>query len=49
MSEYDVESPRIIENIYAGFSNPLSPHDALKCHFTSLKIDLIFVQLGVFD
>ena len=27
--------------------NPLSPHDALKHHFTSLKTDLIFLQLGV--
>ena len=25
--------------------NPLSPHDALKHHFTSLKRDLIFLQL----
>ena len=25
-------------------SNPLSPHDALKHHFTSLKTDLIFLQ-----
>ena len=24
---------------------PLSPHDALKHHFTSLKTDLIFLQL----
>ena len=24
--------------------NPLSPHDALKHHFTSLKTDLIFLQ-----
>ena len=24
--------------------NPLSPHDALKQHFTSLKTDLIFLQ-----
>ena len=24
------------------FVNPLSPHDALKHHFTSLKTDLIF-------
>ena len=24
--------------------NPLSPHDALMHHFTSLKIDLIFLQ-----
>ena len=29
------------------FFNPLSPHDALKHHFTSLKTDLIFLQLGV--
>ena len=27
--------------------NPLSPHDALKHRFTSLKTDLIFQQLGV--
>ena len=25
--------------------NPLSPHDALKHHFTSLKTDYIFLQL----
>ena len=25
--------------------NPLSPHDALKHHFTFLKIDLMFLQL----
>ena len=25
--------------------NPLSPHDALKHHFTSLKTDLIFLPL----
>ena len=24
--------------------NPLSPHDALKHHFASLKADLIFLQ-----
>ena len=30
-------------------SNPLSPHDALKHHFTSLKTDLIFLQLRVFE
>ena len=29
--------------------NPLSPHDALKHHFTSLKIDLISLQLGVLE
>ena len=27
--------------------NPLSPHDALKHHFTFLKTYLIFLQLGV--
>ena len=26
-------------------NNPLSPHDALKHYFTSLKTDLIFPQL----
>ena len=29
--------------------NPLSPHDALKHHFTSLKTDLTFIQLGVLN
>ena len=29
--------------------NPLSPHDALKHHFTSLNIDLNFLQLSVFS
>ena len=29
--------------------NPLSPHDALKHHFTSLKIDLIFQQPRVLE
>ena len=29
--------------------NPLSPHDALKHHFTSRKTDLIFLQLGVLE
>ena len=28
-------------------SVPLSPHDALKHHFTSLKTDLIFLGLDV--
>ena len=27
--------------------NPLSPHDAFKHHFTSLKTDLIFLQQRV--
>ena len=29
--------------------NPLSPHDALKHHYTSLKTDLISLQLGVLE
>ena len=29
--------------------NPLSPHDAIKHHFTSLKTDLIFLQLVVLE
>ena len=29
--------------------NPLSPHDALKHHITSLKTDSIFLQLGVLE
>ena len=29
--------------------NPLSPQDALKHHFTSLKTDLIFLQLVVLE
>ena len=29
--------------------NPLSPHDAIKHHFTSLKTDLIFLQLRVLE
>ena len=29
--------------------NPLSPHDALKLHFTSLKTDLIFLQPRVLE
>ena len=28
--------------------SPLSPHDALKYHFTSLKTEIIFLQLRVF-
>ena len=31
------------------FLNPLSPHDALEHHFTSLKTNLIFLQLGVLE
>ena len=29
--------------------DPLSPHDALKHHFTSLKIDLNSLQLRVLE
>ena len=29
--------------------NPLSPHDALKHHFTTLKTDFIFLQLTVLE
>ena len=29
--------------------NPLSPHDTLNHHFTSLKTDLIFLQLSVLE
>ena len=29
--------------------NPLSPHDALKHHFTSLKTSLIFLQPRVLE
>ena len=32
-----------------GKFNPLSPHDALEHHFTSLKTNLIFLQLGVLE
>ena len=31
------------------FVNPLRPHDALKHHFTSLKIHLIFLQSRVLE
>ena len=31
------------------FFNPLSPHDALMHHFTSLKTDLIFLQPRVLE
>ena len=29
--------------------NPLSPHDSLKHHFTSLKTDVIFLQPRVLE
>ena len=31
------------------YINPLSPHDALKHHFTSLKTNLIFQKLWVLE
>ena len=31
------------------YVNPLSPHDALKHHFTSLKTRLIFLQPRVLE
>ena len=37
------ESPMVYVKIVQYF-NPLSPHDALKHHFTSLKTDLIFLK-----
>ena len=37
-----------MELIIAAFS-PLSPHDALMHHFTSLKIDLSFLQPRVLE
>ena len=39
----------IPSNTSSGLINPLSPHDALKHHFTSLKTDLIFQQLRVLE
>ena len=38
-----------LSSMYTGDVNPLSPHDALKHHFTSLKTDLIFLQRRVSD
>ena len=34
---------------FHGSFNPLSPHDAIKHHFTSLKTYLIFLKLRVLD
>ena len=36
-------------NIKQHYFNPSSPHDALKHHFTTLKTDLILLQLGNLD
>ena len=40
-----VLEPRLIKHLLVN----LSPHDALKHHFTSLKTDLIFLQLTVLE
>ena len=41
----------LLYNIYVTNAsvNPLSPHDAWKHHFTSLKTDLIFLQQRVLE
>ena len=38
-----------VDTNYSYLFNPLSPRDALKHHFTSLKTDLISLQLGVLE
>ena len=38
-----------VDTNYLYLFNPLSPRDALKHHFTSLKTDLISLQLGVLE
>ena len=43
MSVSSGSPPKIVNHLFSRF-NPLSPHDALKHHFTSLKTDLIFLQ-----
>ena len=42
-------SASIVTLYSSGLFNPLSPHDALKHHFTSLKTDLIFLQPRVLE
>ena len=48
---FQIKTPYI--NIYERSDlevfNPLSPHDALKHHFRSLKTDLIFLQPRVLE
>ena len=39
----------IIVSDMGHYLTPLSPHDALKHHFTSLKTDLIFLQPRVLE
>ena len=40
-------SASMYHNLLRSTFNPLSPHDAVKHHFTSLKTDLIFLQQRV--
>ena len=40
---------KLKNNFGTSVLDPLSPHDALKHHCTSLKTDLIFLQLGVLE
>ena len=39
----------IIYGSETAYINPLSYHDAFKHHFTSLKTDLISLQLGILE
>ena len=39
----------VLNKMQLALVNPLSPHNALKHHFTSLKTDLIFPQPGVLE
>ena len=41
---------KVSDNKYSYIAlDPLSPHDAFKHQFTSLKTDLFFLQLGVLE
>ena len=42
----DDPSPAKLFHLFFTRFNPLSPHDALKHHFSSLNTDLIFLQKG---
>ena len=50
-SAHDIESKQLLRLPVLDqlLINPLSPHDALKHHFTSLKTDLIFPQPRVLE
>ena len=56
-SMVNVHKSGVCRNIYipiqwsitTTYFNPLSLHDAIKHHFTSLKTDLIFLQLRVLE